>query len=71
MVKINENFLKIPQNYLFAEINNRIIKYKKENPDKEILKLGIGDVTRPLPRTIVRAMQEACEEMLISQMLEI
>lgn len=64
MTKINENFLKLPKNYLFAEINNRVEKYKKENPNVEILKLGIGDVTRPLPKSIVKAMQDGCEKML-------
>lgn len=64
MTKINENFLKLPKNYLFAEIANRVEKYKKENPDKEVLKLGIGDVSRPLPKTIAKAMEKACEEML-------
>ena len=64
MTKINENFLKLPKNYLFAEIANRVEKYKKENPDKDVLKLGIGDVTRLLPKAIVKAMQNACEEML-------
>ncbi len=64
MTKINKNFLKLPKNYLFAEIANRVEKYKQENPDKEVLKLGIGDVTKPLPKTIVKAMESACEEML-------
>ena len=54
MTKINENFLKLPNNYLFAEVANRVEKYKQENPDKEVLKLGIGDVTKPLPKTIVK-----------------
>ena len=45
-------------------IQNRVEKYKQENPDKEVLKLGIGDVTKPLPKTIVKAMESACEEML-------
>lgn len=64
MTKINENFLKLPKNYLFAEIANRVEAYVKQNPDRQVLKLGIGDVTRPLPKTIVKAMQNACEEML-------
>ena len=64
MTKINENFLKLPKNYLFAEIANRVETYVKQNPDKQVLKLGIGDVTRPLPKTIVKAMQNACAEML-------
>jgi len=64
MTKINENFLKLPKNYLFAEIGNRVEAYKKSNTKADILKLGIGDVTRPLPKSVVKEMQMACEEML-------
>ena len=64
MTKINENFLKLPKNYLFAEIANRVETYKKSNPNEEILKLGIGDVTRPLPKVVVEAMKKASDEML-------
>jgi LL-diaminopimelate aminotransferase len=63
MVKINDNFLKLPKNYLFAEIANRVKKFSAENPSAKIIKLGIGDVTRPLAPSIVKAMKEASEEM--------
>ena len=64
MSKINENFLKLPKNYLFKEVADKANKFKEQNPNIEVLKLGIGDVTRPLPKSIVKAMQDACEEML-------
>ena len=64
MTKINENFLKLPKNYLFKEVADKTNKFKEQNPNIEVLKLGIGDVTRPLPKSIVKAMQDACEEML-------
>ncbi|MDR3290057.1 MAG: LL-diaminopimelate aminotransferase [Rickettsiales bacterium] len=63
MIKINDNFLKLPKNYLFAEIANRVKKYMQENPQAKVIKLGIGDVTRPLAPSIVKAMKDASEEM--------
>ena len=46
-VSINKNFLKLPGNYLFAEIARRVDEEQKQHPDKEIIRLGIGDVTLP------------------------
>lgn len=66
MIKINENFLKLKSSYLFADIAKRIEKFQNDNPDKEIIKLGIGDVTLPLPPACVKAMHEAVDEMAIS-----
>lgn len=66
MILINENYLKLKSSYLFADIARRIEKYQKDNPDREIIKLGIGDVTLPLPPACVRAMQEAIDEMAVS-----
>ncbi|MFP4108229.1 MAG: LL-diaminopimelate aminotransferase [Desulfonatronovibrio sp.] len=66
MININENFLKLKSSYLFADIARRIETFQKENPDKEIIKLGIGDVTLPLPLACVKAMHEAVDEMAIS-----
>ena len=63
MLKINGNFAKLPENYLFVEIANRVRKFQEEHPDAEILKLGIGDVTRPLPKAVVEAMEKASREM--------
>ncbi|MGN0564942.1 MAG: LL-diaminopimelate aminotransferase, partial [Candidatus Heritagella sp.] len=61
--KINENFAKMARNYLFAEIANRVNRYQAEHPEEEIIRLGIGDVTRPLPKACVQAMKKAADEM--------
>lgn len=63
MAKINENYLKLPGNYLFAEIGKRVAKFQEENPDAEIIRLGIGDVTQPLPEVCVEAMTKAAQEL--------
>ena len=62
-VKINSNFDNLSENYLFSEINKRIKKYKEENKDANIIKLGIGDVTLPLGKTVVKALIDASYEM--------
>ena len=49
-VKINENYLLLESNYIFSEITQRVEKYQKENPDVDVISMGIGDVTRPLPQ---------------------
>src|SRR5690606_32146138 len=58
-VKINENYLLLKSNYIFVEIAQRVSNYQKENPDAEIISMGIGDVTRPLSPTVVREFQKA------------
>jgi LL-diaminopimelate aminotransferase len=63
MVKVNENYLKLPGSYLFSEIARRINQFKKENPSAEIIRMGIGDVTRPLPPAVIEAMHKAVDEM--------
>ena len=63
MKKINNQFNKLPGSYLFAEINRRITKYQEAHPEAKILRMGIGDVTRPLPPTVIKAMHEAVDEM--------
>lgn len=63
MAKINENYLKLPQNYLFTEIARRVKIFQTENPNAEIIKLGIGDVTQPLPKVCLDAMTAAVAEM--------
>lgn len=63
MVKVNENFVKLPANYLFVDINKKVQAYKEANPDADILRLGIGDVTRPLVKPVVDAMVKAAREM--------
>ena len=65
MAKANENYLKLPGNYLFSTIASRIEAYGKANPDKagNIVRLGIGDVTQPLAPSIVKALHDAVDEM--------
>lgn len=63
MVKINENFLKLQDNYLFSNINKKIREYLEINPKADLIKLGIGDVTRPIPEVIVNAIKKATDEM--------
>jgi LL-diaminopimelate aminotransferase len=63
MALINENYLKLPGSYLFAEIAKRVENYKKENPEKDIIKLGIGDVTKPLVPAVIKALHNAVDEM--------
>lgn len=62
MVKINGNYLKLPGSYLFAEIARRTAVYLAANPEKELIKLGIGDVTRPLPQACIDALKRAADE---------
>jgi LL-diaminopimelate aminotransferase len=63
MIKINENYLKLTSSYLFAEIAKRVAAFQEQNPQKEIIRLGIGDVTRPLPKACVDAFAKAVGEM--------
>lgn len=63
MATINENYLKLPGSYLFTEIGRRVAAYAQANPDKSIIKLGIGDVTRPLAPAVTEAMHKAVDEM--------
>ena len=63
MVKVNNNFLKLQDSYLFSTIAKKVKAYHKEHPDKKIIKLGIGDVTLPIPNSIKSAMEKAVEEM--------
>ena len=63
MIQVNENYGKLQASYLFSEISKRISTFQSENPDKSIIKLGIGDVTEPLPPACVEAMHKAVDEM--------
>ena len=63
MVKVNENFLKLPGSYLFSEVARRIRVYNEANPQASIIKLSIGDVTRPLVPAVISAMHAAVDEM--------
>ena len=62
MVKINENYQKLPGSYLFSEVARRISVYSAAHPEARIIKLSIGDVTRPLAPAVIQAMQKAVEE---------
>ena len=63
MAYINENYLKLPGSYLFREIAHRIAVYKEKHPTANIISLGIGDVTQPLPSACIEAMHKAVDEM--------
>lgn len=63
MVSVNENFIKLPGNYLFSEVAKRVCAFKASHPEVRLIRLGIGDVTRPLPQASVEAMHRAVDEM--------
>lgn len=63
MFKVNENYQKLPGSYLFSNIAKKVNAHTTANPDKEIIRLGIGDVTQPLAPAIIEAMHKAVEEM--------
>ncbi|MHC1693694.1 MAG: LL-diaminopimelate aminotransferase [Eubacteriales bacterium] len=62
-MKINSNFLSIKDSYLFVTVARKVAKYKEENPDKDVIRLGIGDVTLPLAKAVTDAMVAATNEM--------
>ena len=62
-IKINENYKNLKQSYLFSEIARRVRAFEESNPEKSVIRLGIGDVTLPLPAVAVRAMEKAVNEM--------
>lgn len=63
MFKVNENYLKLPGSYLFSTIGKKVAAYSAANPDKTIIRLGIGDVTQPLAPAIIQTLHEAVDEM--------
>lgn len=63
MFHINENYQKLPGSYLFSTIGKKVNAYQEANPDKEIIRLGIGDVTQPIAPAIIEAMHKAVDEM--------
>ena len=63
MVQVNDNYLKLKAGYLFPEISKRVKNFTQTNSSKEIIKLGIGDVTEPLPKACRNAMRRALDEM--------
>lgn len=63
MFQINDNYQKLPGSYLFSTIGKKVNAYQAANPDKDIIRLGIGDVTQPLAPAIIDAMHKAVDEM--------
>lgn len=63
MIKINENYLKLQASYLFSDIAKRVAAFQKAHPEKEVIRLGIGDVTRALPKACIDAFQKGVAEM--------
>ena len=67
MFKINENYLKLPGSYLFSEIGKKVKEFTEANPDKKIIRLGIGDVTLPLVPAVIEALHKATDEMAVKE----
>ena len=67
MYKVNENYLKLQGSYLFSNIAKKVAAYKDANPDKEVISLGIGDVTQPLAPAIIEALHSAVDEMAVAE----
>ena len=65
MITINENYLKLKASYLFSDIAKRVAAFQQAHPEREIIKLGIGDVTRALPDACIKAFQNAVDEMAV------
>jgi len=63
MIKINENYLKLKAGYLFPEIGRRVANFQAANPDADIIRLGIGDVTLPLPPAVIDAFHQGVDDM--------
>lgn len=63
MIHINENYFKLQAGYLFPEIGRRVREFQKDNPQADIIKMGIGDVTQPLAPSVIRAFHEGVDEM--------
>ncbi len=69
MPRLNENYLNVKDSYLFAEIARRVKVYEEEHPDKSanVIRLGIGDVTRPLTKSVINALHEAVDSQAVSE----
>lgn len=63
MLKANPNYLRLPGSYLFSTIAKKVAAYREANPDRNVISLGIGDVTRPLPPSVIKALHSAVDEM--------
>jgi LL-diaminopimelate aminotransferase len=62
-MNVNENYMKLPGSYLFSDIARKVNEYKAAHPEANIIRLGIGDVTKPLPPAIIEALHKAVDEM--------
>ena len=69
MPKLNENYQNVKDSYLFAEIARRVKVYEETHPDKadQIIRLGIGDVTLPLTKSVIEALHEAVDSQAVSR----
>lgn len=67
MFKINENYLKLQGSYLFSTIGKKVREYSAQNPDKKIIRLGIGDVTLPLAPAVISSLHAAVDEMAVKE----
>ncbi len=63
MIQVNEHYLKLASSYLFSDIAKRVSSFQQQNPDRELIRLGIGDVTLPLSPVVVKAFHEGVDEM--------
>ena len=63
MININENFLNLQDSYLFSTVAKKVAEFTKNNPDKKVIKLGIGDVTKPIVPAVIEAMHKATDEL--------
>ena len=63
MIRINPHYPKLQASYLFADIARRVSAFQQQHPDKHLIRLGIGDVTQPLPRACIAALHQATDEM--------
>ena len=69
MAKVNENYQKLPGSYLFADIARRTAAYQQEHPDAKLIRMGIGDVTRPLAPAVIEAMHAAVDDLAAAERL--
>ena len=63
MFQVNENYQKLPGSYLFSTIGKKVSAFSAAHPDKQVIRLGIGDVTQPIAPAIIEAMHKAVDEM--------
>ena len=66
-IKLNDNYLNIKESYLFSDINKKVKAFTQANPNADIIRLGIGDVTLPLAPCVVEAMKKACDELGVKE----